>query len=402
MPTNRKDLTIRNSACAAWVPTPKAPSSSWRRVTAVYALCMASLVTLCMPVRANALTFTEHVFYVSQSGHIVELYYNGSWHRNDLTAATNGPTVITSQLTGFFDGYIPHVFYISPDAHVRELYRIGNVWHGNDLTAVTNARLAYSSALTGFFDGTFQHVFYIDNYAHVNEFWYNGTWNANDLTAETNGPVTFGPLTGFFDGQYQHVFYVSIMDSHVRELWNNGTWQGNDLTADTNGPGATCSALRFCLGSSYDGSVEHVFYLSSDGHVQELYHYNGWYGDDLTAITGGPLASNSPLSGLFDGSIDHVFYISPGDGHVRELYWNGAWHGNDLTADTNGPTTATTALTSLFDHALTKHVFYISYADSHVRELYYSNGRWLGNDLSAITKGPAALPYGITRFVTWQ
>lgn len=139
MPTNKNDLTMRNSPCSACVPTTKAASSSWRRMSAVHALYMAALITLCMPVRANA--GTEHVFYVGEDGHVRELWFDGhsSWQGNDLTADTHGPVAVyDSGLTGFFDGAIYHVFYISSgDRHVRELYFNGG-WWGNDLTAETN------------------------------------------------------------------------------------------------------------------------------------------------------------------------------------------------------------------------------------------------------------------------
>ena len=52
-----------------------------------------------------------------------ELYYNGRWWGNDLTAATNSVAAYFNVLTCFFDGQIEHVFYISQnDFHVRELY----------------------------------------------------------------------------------------------------------------------------------------------------------------------------------------------------------------------------------------------------------------------------------------
>jgi hypothetical protein len=115
-------------------------------------------------------------------------------------------------------------------------------------------------------------------------------------------------------------------------------------------------------------------------------------GNDLTADTNGPQANNTALTSFFDGSVEHVFYVSQPDNHVRELYYAkafffGQWLGNDLTADTNGPQANNTALTSFFDGSV-EHVFYISQPDNHVRELYYANGKWWGNDLTADTNGP--------------
>jgi hypothetical protein len=343
------------------------------------------------------------VFYVSQDGHVRELYYDGAWHGNDLTANTNGPLAGGSQLTSFFDGAIEHVFYISSgDNHVRELYNYGG-WQGNDLTANTNGPAARAIAgLTSFFDGVIEHVFYISSgESHVRELYNYGGWQGNDLTADTNGPLAASNgLTSFFDGHIEHVFYRRLTDSHVGELYFNGTWQGNDLTAATNGPQTDCSSLAYCLASFFDGFNEHVFYLSPNGggHVRELYDNGTWQGNDLTAATSGPAAYESALTGFFDGSIEHVFYISLLDGHVRQLYnvGSGAWYSNDLTAATNGPTTNSSPLTSFFDGHIW-HVFYISYSD--VRELYY-DGSWHGNDLTTSTNGPGASRNALTSFIT--
>ena len=86
---------------------------------------------------------SNHVFYVSvPDQHVRELYYNGKWWGNDLTADTSGPQASLGGITSFFDGSIEHVFYMSKsDNHVRELYYNGK-WWGNDLTADTNGPAA--------------------------------------------------------------------------------------------------------------------------------------------------------------------------------------------------------------------------------------------------------------------
>jgi hypothetical protein len=48
---------------------------------------------------------------------------------------------------------------------------------------------------------------------------------------------------------------------------------------------------------------------------------------------------------------------------------------------------------------MSNHVFYISRPDQHVRELYYTNGKWWGNDLTADTNGPQAVPLLTSFFV---
>ena len=103
---------MKTSFHSAQVITANTAIFSWTRTSLLYALFIAALVILCMPVRANAIT--EHVFYVSQNDfHVRELYYNGRWWGNDLTAATKGPIAGYQALTGFWDGHAEHVSYIS-------------------------------------------------------------------------------------------------------------------------------------------------------------------------------------------------------------------------------------------------------------------------------------------------
>jgi hypothetical protein len=299
----------------------------------------------------------EHVFYISFADwHVRELYYtNGKWWGNDLTAATNGPSTQRYGPNGLFDGSIEHVFYGTwPDGHVRELYYTNGKWHDNDLTAATNGPRSLGTTPTSFFDGSIVHVFYVTwTNLHVHELYYtNGKWQDNDLSAATNGPQARPPLTSSFDGSIEHVFYRSNADDHVHELSRtiNGKyfidgWWDNDLTAATNGP-QTSSDLTSLSG----GSVEHVFYISDpDYHVRELYYANGkWWGNDLTAVANGPQAGGlnigfGQITSFFDGSTEHVFYLSQSDSHVHELfYYNDkyyifGWWDNDLTLYTNGP-----------------------------------------------------------------
>ena len=140
--------------------------------------------------------------------------------------------------------------------------------------------------------------------------------------------------------------------------------------------------------------MNHVSYCSSpDNHVCELYYENGrWLGNDLTAATNTPPPYTGAMTSFFDGSIEHVFYISAFDYHVRELYFDGRWLSTDLTQVTNGPVAWNfAALTGFFANGI-EHVFYLS-DDGHVRELYYDNGRWLGNDLIAAAALWPPLPY---------
>lgn len=88
------------------------------------------------------------------------------------------------------------------------------------------------------------------------------------------------------------------------------------------------------------GNVE-VYYISSSGKVQQLYYRNGWFSQNLTAVTGaiGPELA-SPLSSIYDPIANtlEVYYVGT-NLHIEQLYSNSAlWHSQDLTAVTGSPT----------------------------------------------------------------
>ena len=95
-------------------------------------------------------------------------------------------------------------------------------WHLNDLTAATGAPLGLGQVAGYVFDaqGT-QHVAYFGG-RHVQELWWDTTgWHHNDLTEAAGAPDPFGsgPAGYVFDAQgTQHVVYPSI-DNHIHELW---------------------------------------------------------------------------------------------------------------------------------------------------------------------------------------
>ena len=130
------------------------------------------------------------------------------------------------------------------------------------------------------------------------------------------------------------------------------------------------------------GSINHVFYLGNDNHIYEVYYSNGkWWPSDLTRHTGAPLAAEqSPLTSWFDNaSVEHVFYLSS-DGNIHELFddsWG--WHFNNLTSNPaiyGGPApTASGSLTSFVDGQGRGSLFYDVpiLGASEVRQMTYSS-----------------------------
>jgi hypothetical protein len=213
-----------------------------------------------------------------------------------------------SPLSSFVDqNGIPHVFYVDANWHVRELYELsGHSWQPNDLTAATNSPVvALYSSLTSYFDNrdASQHVFYIDAIFHVRELYNFGPgWRPNDLTAATNSPPTYqyGGLTSFFDkNSVQHVFYVDG-NGHVQELYEQpgAVWNSHDLTAATNSPQVYTDNTFTSLTSFFDNSrgIQHVLFVDANMHLRELYQNPGdpWHSHDLTDAHA--LPSGTPLT----------------------------------------------------------------------------------------------------------
>lgn len=193
-----------------------------------------------------------------------------------------------------------------------------------------------------------------------------GDWDVRDIT-EKQGLALAATLnnnamvTSWTDFDSKHVVYVSS-DGRVIELWKNlslvgdSNWFVKDLTAnavpaDVAGGPAKAPLARTGAGggiaSCFDPHVNHVFYVATDGHVQELSCAGStWYFKDLTVPTGAPAAHyGESLIGWCDPDYVHAAYISgdaqpPGAGNVWELYaqlhpqaGQGSWRSKDLTAE---------------------------------------------------------------------
>lgn len=311
----------------------------------------------------------QHVFYADFTSNVHELYrpYEdpaAPWSHNQLTqGATGAPPLQDSQtqLSSCFDNHnIEHVFYIDENDHVIELYNNGK-WWSNDLTEQTNTAGAiprgegsdFGSGLTSFCDTSGNaNVFYTSSIngtklLHINYLRFDGShWSNTDLTAQTEGPIAAAAnaLTSFQDSfGFRHVFYFAS-DHSVRELYElttDGPWFGNNLTSATNSPVAI---VKSGLTSFFDtNNIEHVYYVDdANNHVRELYNDGQWATNDLSARTGSPIpVFGGGLTSFFDRLGEHVFYIGltrTANSDIIELYFaNGSWGFEDLTSTSGAP-----------------------------------------------------------------
>jgi len=131
----------------------------------------------------------------------------------------------------------------------------------------------------------------------------------------------------------------------VYELVFPGTaiWSSVDITAKIGGVNASpVSTLAAHLNTLANANSEEVFFLDGNQNIQELWASsntpNNWNANNVTVASGGaPLAASaSPLSANVStiDNTDHVFYVSL-DQNMHELWWNGAWHNADDNTQTN-------------------------------------------------------------------
>jgi hypothetical protein len=264
--------------------------------------------------------------------------------------------------------------------------------------------LCLLSAIAGMAQGgqRSQHYVFINANLHITQFYQNGTasQSVEDITTDAGAPVaasTSGGLTSYVDSFGEHVAYVASTQ-HVYLLYysySTNRWSPTDLTAVAGGAlAATGSALT----SYVDSFGEHVFYLSTSGHVCIFYlHFGGspWVEQDLTAATGGTVAvSGSGLTSYVDSFGEHVAYFGTNE-HVYLLYlkFGGSpWVNQDLTAiaQSGVPALAGSALTS-FASGRGEEIIYQA-ATFHVRDLFlqFGGSPWVDLDLTTLTGAPAA------------
>jgi hypothetical protein len=325
---------------------------------------------------------TQHVIYRGGDNHLHELWWDGAWHVGDLTAQTNAPPPqngLPVSAYAFETQGTQHVMYVGTDSHLHELWWDGG-WHVGDLTAQTNApapALFAASAYAFENQGT-QHVIYVGADTHLHELWWDGGWHVGDLTTQTNAPPWAAPanpttnnLSAYaFEAQgTQHVMYLGT-DNHINELRWDGGWQVGDLTAEANAPAAQALAAG-AYAFEAQGS-QHVMYVGTDNDIHELYWDGAWHDNDLTTRAGAPPPATPLLAAYaFEAEgTQHVMYVGT-DNHIHELYWDGAWKVRDLTTQTNATSPETAWLSAYaFEATGTQHVMHVG-TDNHIHELWW-------------------------------
>lgn len=371
----------------------------WSRVSLLTVACL-----LCLSTASVAQTPSQRVISIDSNQHIVEFYWAAStgytWTYRDLTAIYPGPhPAANSKLAAFpfpTDDFnankLSLQYFVGANQHVYELTVTGLY---TDLTAATGLAsvAAAGTGLTGFFGPI---VYYIGSNLHVYELAGGSSWVRTDLTTTTGGgsAAVGAGLTSFVNSNGKHIYYVGT-NQHLYELYRNSAthqWSNADLTANH---GNVLVATNSSITSFTDNTGQSVFYVATNQHVYQMYwnQNNGWSNGDRTASTGNTLAaSGTKLTSFSNAYGQHVFYVSSSQ-HIDELYWNGtSWANNDLTTATGGTLAAVGAALTSYPLGNDEHVSY-SGTDQHVHALYWTpNNPWVHNDMTSL----AGAPYYVT------
>ena len=280
---------------------------------------------------------------------------------------------------------------------IHELSYNGSSWTDANLNGAT------SEPYTGI--GAFvttpndqRHVYYIDyNSYDVRQLFFNGTsWADDDLTVLSGASVGADgsvAVSGFSVGNYQYVYYIGAEEDVHQLLYNNSRWTDTNLSAAAGGPIAGSSAL-IVLNTS---PALHVFYTDAyTGHVHQLFATNGtnWQDQDLTNVTGGTVASGSPMAGFNIGNEQYLYFIDTHNHLHQFLYNNVQWSDEDLSALTKTSAFSRSGVTALVLPGTKQLRAYVLSAKGHILQLASTNNMtWTSSDLTARAKAPLPADY---------
>jgi hypothetical protein len=317
-------------------------NGAWNKVD-LSSLASAPAASLTSGIKTafNSNAGTMEIHYIGTDQHVYTLFYDGSWHVADLTATTGALNAISgSPLTVLHNPIVntQEVEYLGTDQHVHLLFYDGS-WHTQDLTVTAGAPNAATSSRLASEVNTLANtveVHYIGTDQHVHTLWYDGTWHTSDLMAASGAPnaVAGSPITAAVNtvANTVEVGYIGG-DQHIHQLWYNGLWHTTDLTATTGSPNAVTNSSLVAELNTIANTME-VHYVGTDQHVHTLWYNGLWHTSDLMVASGAPNAvSSSPLTAVVDtiANTIEVEYLGS-DQHVHQLWYNGLWHAADLTS----------------------------------------------------------------------
>ena len=287
---------------------------------------------------------TQHVLYQStaRDNHLWEMYWDNSWHANDLSDNT-GVLAAISDVAGFETdaGRAQVVIFPGPDQHVHVLTRQSSgdnepSWVHHDLTSdlggppCTRGLFAYAFEGDGSLHINYQEP---DDGIIIGHIWEyvgtsNLTWSAPvDISGGLNGPTGHIRVSRGFGFLSDGTRHLPVVDSYgqIWEYVHNDQWAVSNISEPLGAPPVQAPTLvaSYAFEATHDVPVptQHMIYAGEDGLIHELWRESGAW--QLNTLTGAesPRAVDSPSAFTdFASSSQNVYYISDAN-EVVELRW---------------------------------------------------------------------------------
>ena len=214
----------------------------------------------------------------------------------------------------------------------------------------------------------------------------NDNWtdqNLNGSQAISNGAVAAFVTT---PNNQPHVYFLAT-NGHVHQHFYNGTsWSDDDLTVLSGGPVASGQVSGFSV-----ANYQYVYYVSQNPpqHVHQLlYNNSGWVDSDLTVLSKSKVQAINTygLVAFTTSPALHVYYQQNPTGDIHQLYSTDdkTWQDQDLTTLTGGPQPF--ILWSGFNIGNLQYVYYQDKATLDLHQMYYNNAGWSDSDLTVSAK----------------
>jgi hypothetical protein len=209
----------------------------------------SSLVT-----EVNKVANTVEIYFLGTDNHVRELWFSPTtwqWYSSDPTAAAGAPNAANGSALVSLSNPIANtvqVDYLDSAGHIHELYWNGT-WHTNDLTAATGAPVAATGSSLATEVNTLSspntvELYYIAHNQTVQELWFSPSpwgWNYANPSGSAGAPqaVVGSPLVSLVNTRANsvQVHYIST-DNHIHEMytWNWTTWYTDDVNNSSNDP----------------------------------------------------------------------------------------------------------------------------------------------------------------------
>jgi hypothetical protein len=292
-----------------------------------------------------------HFVYIDANGNLNQIWYtisSGAWNSQNLTGMTKSPAAsVGSALTSWVQSDGPHLVYVDANNHLNQLWYTtsANTWRTQNLSSFTGASPANPQGeLTSWVQSDGPHFVYVDGNNQLDQIWYTtsaNTWSKQNLTSLAGIPAATpgSSLASWVEADGPHLIYID-QNQNLNHVWytvSTNTWNNQDLSNVTGAPLANLQS-RLTAWAQSDGT--HVVYTDQNNQLDQLWHATGstiWNAQNLSGFTGARLANpGGGVTSWIQSDGPHFVYIDQ-NGHLDQLWFTtsaNTWSTQNLTSIT--------------------------------------------------------------------